>query len=310
MLYKTVNVTNGTGNFIADPNNQAGISGTTVPTYEVNLLANNFKIPQTLRYNLGLDMKLPGGIIGTLEGIYSSTVNNILYQNANLKAPVGTLPTLATGGADTRPLYNYPVAAGKVNSTFTNAIVLNNTNKGSSYNLTAQLQKNFMFGLSGMFAYTYGKSRDINSGTSSTAGSNYSFVQIVTDPNNPPLAYSNYDVRHRMVGSLSYGVKYGKNKSFGTTASLVYVGKSGTPFTYLYNGDLNQDGNNGNDLFFVPRSLADIRLAIIPATTGANPQPAISIADQWAALDKFISNDPYLSTKRGQLHSYFLFRGL
>lgn len=297
MLYKTVNITNGTGNFIPDPNNQAGISGTTVPTYEVNLLANNFKIPQTLRYNLGLDVKLPGGIIGTLEGIYSSTVNNVLYQNANLKAPIGTLPTVATGGADNRPLYNYPVAAGKVNSTFTNAIVLNNTNKGSSYNLTAQLQKNFMFGLSGMFAYTYGKSRDVNSGTSSTAGSNYSFVQIVTDPNNPPLAFSNYDVRHRMVGSLSYGIKYGKNKSFGTTASLVYVGKSGTPFTYLYNGDLNQDGNNGNDLFFVPRTLADIRLAVIPASGG---KPAISIADQWVALDNFISNDPYLSTKRGQ----------
>jgi hypothetical protein len=297
MLYKTVNVTNGTGNFIADPNNQAGISGTTVATYEVNLLDNNFKLPQVLRYNLGLDVKLPGGVIGTLEGIYSSTINNVLYQNVNLKAPIGTLPALATGGADNRPLYNYPVAAGKVNTTFTNAILLNNTNKGSSYNLTAQLQKNFNFGLSGMFAYTYGKSRDINSGTSSTASSNYSFVQIVNDPNNPPLAFSNYDIRHRMVGSLSYGVKYGKNKSFGTTLGLVYVGKSGTPFTYLYNGDLNQDGNNGNDLFYVPRNLSEIRLAIIPASGSV---PAISIADQWAALDNFINSDPYLSTKRGQ----------
>lgn len=297
MLYKTVNITNGTGNFIADPNNQQAISGTTVSTYEVNLLANNFKLPQTIRYNLGLDIKLPAGIIGTLEGIYSSTVNNVLYQNVNLKAPVGTLAAANTGGADNRPLYNYPVAAGKVNATFTNAILLNNTNAGSSYNLTAQLQKNFNFGLSGMFAYTYGKSKDINSGTSSTAGSNYSFVQIVNNPNNPPLAFSNYDIRHRMIGSISYGVKYGKNKSFGTTLGLVYVGKSGTPFTYLYNGDLNQDGNNGNDLLYVPRNQSEIRLAIIPAS---GTTPAISVADQWSALDAFINNDPYLSTIRGQ----------
>lgn len=304
VLYQTVNATNSTGNFVADPTKQNGISPTPVATYEVDLLKQNYKLPQTMRYNLGLDFKIPGGVIATLEGLYSKTVNNVLYQNINLKPSTAKIDPSLSGGADTRELYTYSSNAGKVNPTFTNAILLNNTRKGYSYSLTGQLQKNWNFGLSSMFAYTYGKSTDINSGTSSTALSNYSFVQIVNNPNDPPLVYSNYDVRHRLVGSLSYGVRYGKNKAFGTSISIVYVGKSGTPFTYLYNGDLNGDGNTGNDLLYVPRNASEVKLVPFYSRNSSNqvvitpgsPTPA----EQWTALNAFIESDPYLSKIRGQ----------
>ncbi|MDQ0640090.1 hypothetical protein QF042_003655 [Pedobacter sp. W3I1] len=298
MLYGAVNATNGTGTFIADPANQKAAGGS-VPTYEVNLVNNNFKVPQVFRTNVAVDFKLPGGITGTLEALLSKTVNNVLYKNINMKPAIGRINSSITGGADTRPLYNYPTTAGKVNTTFTNVYYLDNTDKGSTYNLTAQLQKSFNFGLFLSGSYTYGKSKDINSGASSTASSNFGFVQIVNDPNNPDLAYSNFDVRHRVTGALNYAVKYGKNKEFGTTFSLFYVGKSGSPFTYLYFGDLNQDGNNQNDLLYVPRNLSEIKLADLNIGTTAAPV-IIPIAQQWAALDAFINSDPYLSTKRGQ----------
>jgi len=150
-------------------------------------------------------------------------------------------------------------------------------------------------------AYTYGKSKDVNSGLSSTAGSGFG-VLIDQDPNNPSLSYSNFDLRHRVVGSLNYVIKYGKNKASATTFSLFYVGKSGNPVSYIYGGDLNQDGavasgNSSNDLIFVPRTINDIKLAPLAATNSA---PALTVAQQWAALDAYISNDPYLSTRRGQ----------
>lgn len=298
VLYGSVNATNGTGTFIADPSNQRAAGGS-VSTYEVNLANNNFKLPQVFRSNLALDFKLPGGITGTLEALYSKTVNNVLYKNINMKPAIGNIPAGITGGADRRPLYNYPTSAGKVNTTFTNVYYLDNTDQGSSYNLTAQLQKSFNFGLFLSGSYTYGKSKDINSGANSTASSNFGFVQIVNDPNSPDLAFSNFDIRHRVTGALNYAVKYGKSKSFGTTFSLFYVGKSGSPFTYLYFGDLNQDGNNQNDLLFVPRTLSDIRLTDLNIGTTAAPN-IITVAQQWASLDAFINSDPYLSSKRGQ----------
>jgi outer membrane receptor protein involved in Fe transport len=295
LLTGQVNATNSTGTFIPDPNNQQAAGGSVVNTYEVNLINKNLKLPQTWRSNIAMDVKLPGGILGTLEAIYSKTVNNIIYSNINLRPSVAAIPAALTGGADNRPLFNY--SGNKVNSTFTNAFYLDNTNQGSSYNLTAELKKGFDFGLYSTIAYTYGKAKDVNSGTSSTASSNTNFVQTTTGPNNAPLAISNFDIRHRIVGSLNYSIYYGKQKASGTTLSLVYVGKSGTPFTYLYNGDLNNDGATGNDLLYVPRNQSEIRLSTVAAS---GTRPAISIAQQWADLDAFIESDPYLKNLRGQ----------
>lgn len=301
LLTGQINATGSTGTFIADPNNQQAAGGTVSKTYEVNLINKNLKLPQTWRSNLALDAKLPGGVLGTFEAIYSKVVNNILYSNINLVPSAATLNPALTGGADNRPLFNYSAAAGKVNPTFTNVFYLDNTSKGSSYSFTAQFQKNFDLGLHSSIAYTYGQSHDVNSGASSTASSNTNFVQTTTGPNNPPLSVSNFDIRHRIVGSLDYVIRYGKQKASGTTFSLVYVGKSGTPFTYLYNGDLNGDGATGNDLLYVPRNASEIKLstATIPQTA-SSPATTLTPAQQWADLDAFINNDPYLSKMRGK----------
>jgi hypothetical protein len=299
MLTAQINATSRQGTFIADPANQKASGGSVGTTYEVNLTDPKLRLPQVFKTNLAFDFKLPGGVFATVEGIYSKTVNNILYNNLNLRPAAGTINASLTNGADSRPLYAYPTNAGKVNTTFTNVYYLTNSNKGETYTLTGQLSKAFDFGLSVSGAYTYGKSTDVNSGGSSTASSNFNFNQIVFDPNNPELAYSNFDLRHRVIGSLNYIARYGKNKASATTFSLFYAGRSGSPFTYLYFGDLNQDGNNQNDLLFVPRTINDIKLA--PLTTGTAPnQVVVSVADQWASLDAFISNDKYLSSRRGQ----------
>lgn len=295
-----VNATNSTGTFIADPNNQQAAGGTVVKTYEVDLTNPKLRLPQTFKADIALDVKLPGGILATGEAIYSKTVNNIVYSNLNLVPATATISSALTGGADTRPLYAYPTTAGKVNTTFTNVYLLDNTSKGSSYSFTGQLSKAFDMGLSLSGAYTYGKSKDVNSGGNSTASSNFGYNQIVTDPNNPPLAYSNFDVRHRVIGSLNYAIRYGKQKASATTFSLFYVGKSGTPFTYLYYGDLNQDGNNQNDLLFVPRTAADIKFSTLTYKDANQNTVTLTPAQQWADLDKFISSDKYLNSRRGQ----------
>lgn len=294
MLTANINATNGSGTFIPDPANQQAAGGVVGKTYEVNLADPKLRLPQVFKSNLAFDFKLPGGVFATLEGIYSKTVNNILYSNLNLKPSVANINPAGSNGADTRPLFAYPTT-GKVSSTFTNAFYLGNSNQGKTYSLTGQLSKAFDFGLSLSGAYTYGKSTDVNSGASSTASSNFGFVQIVNNPNNPELSYSNFDLRHRVIGSLNYVAKYGKNKASATTFSLFYAGKSGSPFTYLYFGDLNQDGQNQNDLLFVPRTSNDIKFS--PLTVGTT---VVSVDQQWKDLDAFISNDKYLSSRRGK----------
>ncbi|WP_285057410.1 TonB-dependent receptor [Pedobacter ginsengisoli] len=293
--------------FVPDPNQQQTLGSSKVSTYELNLVDPNFRLPQTLRSNLAADIKLPAGIVATLEAIYNQSLNNVNYADINIKGRTGTLNPSLSGGNDTRPTYG-----GKVNSTVTNALLLSNTSKGSSYSLTAQLQKTFLFGLDASFAYTYGEAKEKNSGASSTARSNWQFNQIVLDPNNAPLSYSKFDIRHRVVGNLTYGVRYGKSKLFGTSLGIFYAGRSGEANTYLYNGDLNGDGSNANDLIYIPRNASEIKLVVIPAVP-ATPTtaeiPAIPVADQWNALNAYIENDSYLKSRRGKYAERFGARG-
>lgn len=274
--------------FIPDPNNQTAAGGA-LTTREVNLVSKNFRIPQVFRSNLALDFKLPLDITGTLEGIYSKTVNSIVYGDLNLKSSTAAISSALTGGADGRPLYGAKVDA----TNFTNVILLDNTNKGYTYSLTAQLQKSFSNGLSSMFAYTYSQAKSINDGGSSTALSNWNggFVPQVDGPNSQGLATSLFQLRHRFIGSLSYKIEYGPGKLFGTGISIFYSGNSGQPYSYVYNGDINGDGGRTNDLIYVPRAVGEIKLVATSTATAAQ---------QWTALDNFISNDSYLSTRRGQ----------
>jgi hypothetical protein len=278
--------------FIADPNNQASAAtlyGGSSNRAEVNLVTPDFKVPQVFRNNLAVDFKLPYGINATIEGIYSKTLNNVNYSDINIKSSTAVIsPSLSTG-ADNRTAYS-----AKVDGTnFTNAILLSNTSKGYTASLTGQLQKTFDSGLSAMVAYTRGRATSVNDGTSSTARSNWEFVQQVNNPNNPDLTTSNFQTKHRIIGSLDYKLSYGDQKQSSTSFSLFYTGRSGLPFTYLYNGDLNGDGAISNDLIYIPRFQSEIKL------TSSSSFPATP-ANQWYDLDQFIKNDPYLSKHRGE----------
>ena len=284
--------------FQPDPLQQSTIGGL-VANYELNLISENFKLPQIFRTNLATDFKLPGGIVTTLEAIYSKTMNGIEYSDINIKGVTGTLNPALSGGNDLRPTYG-----GKVSPTVTNAILLTNSSQGYSYSLTAQLKKSFAFGLDASIAYTNGEAKDKNSGTSSTARSNWQFNQIVMNPNDSETAYSRFDIRHRFVGSLSYGVRYGKAKLFGTSIAAFYAGRSGEPMAYLYNGDLNGDGSTGNDLMYIPRNSSEIKLVNFRGT-GNVVLPSPTPAEQWADLDAFIENDPYLKENRGKYAERF-----
>jgi hypothetical protein len=266
-------------------------------TTQVNLLSDDFKLPQVWRSNLAVDFRLPGEIVATLEGIYSKTINDIYYRDINLQDPVGRL-----AGPDQRPIYGSTNATRLVDQRFTNVYLLDNTSKGYRYSATGQLQKQFANGLNTMVAYTYGLAKEINSGSSSTADSNFGFNQIISDPNNPELGYSRNDQRHRILATGGYTVRYGGDK-FATGISAVYEGLSGQPITYVYNSDLNFDRGggtrSGNDLIYIPRDVRDTREIILVASEG---RTLTQVQDQ---LDAFIENDPYLRSHRGQYAERF-----
>lgn len=270
--------------FIQDPYNQmkTGTKGIAAGSSEVNITDPNFKMPQIFRFNAALDQQLPYNYVATVEFVYSSTMNDILYQDINL----GAVNTNITGPGG-RPVYG-DTSKGfftmrKVSQKFTNVILMKNANDGYSYNLSFQLQNRPTDMIFTSAGYSYGSSKDRNAGGSSRAISNYQYNLIPGDPNNAPLGISNFDIKHRVFLALSYNAEF--IEGYKTTVSLFYNGQTGRPFSYAYNGDVNGDGNSQNDLIYIPKDANDIVLT----------------SNNYAALDTYISNDSYLSTHRGEI---------
>lgn len=268
-------------------------------TSEINVTDKNFKHPQIWRFNLGVDHEMPFGFIGTVDMIASRNINAIRYQNINLRPSVLSRNFSASGDSGgVRPIYSSS-GAGLFNSAnFTNVILLSNSDKGYEYNLTFGLQKSVDKGIFGSAdrgyfmsaAYTYGKAVDENSGLSSQAVSNWNTNPQKGNPNAPESATSNYETRHRVIGSLSYTFEF--LKKFSTVVSFVYNGNSGRPYSTVYSADANGDGQSSNDLVYVPKNRADIN--IVPAS--GDPRTADQI---WVQLDEYISGDPALDNARG-----------
>jgi hypothetical protein len=257
------------------------VTGEPASSYELALTDPDFKFPQTWRSNVAVDRKLPLGLIGTAELIYNRDVNGIYYINANL-APANT----AFAGADNRPRWT---TGNRVHSNVANAVVLKNQDVGRSWTASASLQKTFRQGLL-KTAYSYFEAKNTVDPGSIAFGS-WNNNQHPGDPNNPGLGYSGRG--HRFFAAGSYKVEYLR---FGaTTFSAFLEGASLGNASYTYSGDLNGDGGTSNDLIYVPRNTSEMNFQTF--TSGGRTYTA---AEQAAAWEAYISQDSYLSSRRGQ----------
>lgn len=257
---------------------------------EINLVDPDYKLPRVLRTSLATDIKLPKDFILTVEGIYTKTIYDIYFKTLNLK---DSTVALGNSGNDNRPVYLGSGDAQRINADYSNVFLLTNTNQGYRSSLSVSLRKKFGDRLNTMIAYTYGVSKDIMNGVRVSPQANWEWNQTI-DPNNPKLSYSNFDIRNRIVTNLTYYFTW--KKRFKTNVSLFAIGTSGTPFSYVYNGDLNRDYSSKNDLIYVPANASEINLVAFTNSAGN----VVSAAEQWSQLDAYISKDKYLESRRGQ----------
>jgi hypothetical protein len=292
-------------NYMFSPNVLRHVPTDRSPSANFNLAFTdpNFKFPQVFRANIGLDQELPLGIIATVDAIYTSDINAVYLENVNLKQ-TGTLNT----EGDKRPTYfanasQGTTVNGRLNPTVSDAIRLLNTNQGYSYNVTFQLQKTFKRNLFTSIAYTYTDARSINDG-GSIAQSQWRDRPVSGSPNANVMAASNFLTPHRFIASVSYRKEYAKR--FATSISLFFEATpsqtnfNSSRFSYVYSGDVNGDGQTVNDLIYVPKSQSDINLVDIQGTNAGTTPFVYTAAQQWIDLDKYISQDEYLSSRRGQ----------
>jgi hypothetical protein len=264
--------------------NQTSVSSSALMT--VNYFEKGFKFPQVWKFDVGVDHELPQGILGTFEALFSVSSSTLLIRDRN----IGSIAGYTVGG---RPLYGTHASNGTATTNFVDRRfdkVLEHYNGSGDWGMsfTWQLQKRFGDGFEATASYSYQHVVDQMSLTSDIAASTYAFDPIRYDPNDPASARSAFDIPHKVTLTGTVNLPY------GFQFSAIYVGRSGSPYSYVYAGDENADGypnrsgsvRGENDLVYVPRSQSDILL---------------QNAADWTPLDKYITNEPCLSASRGTI---------
>jgi hypothetical protein len=256
---------------------------------QINITADDFKLPQVWRTNVAVDQRLPFDVIGNLEVIYSKDYNSPLAINL-AHQPTGNV---ARVGGNEYPLYRSSIP-GYSGTALREIYYLTNINSGSYASVTLGLEKAFDFGLFTSFSYTRSQARDYGLIGGSQAQSLWPNV-AQKDRNNPETGFSRFDAPNRIVMQVTYDTR-ALIANFPTRVSLVYIGGDQGRYSYLYSGNFG-DGN-GVRLFYVPKDMADAQ--IIPIRDNAG-NVTRSVEQQWAQLNAFIEQDPYLSKNRGKV---------
>ena len=273
-----------------------------VPSGQIDLFAEDFKLPQVMKINLAVDQKLPGGLVGSLEGLFTQQINAPFYQNLNLKPARGTL----TGSPDDRPLFlgTQPGFGDDViDPLYTYIMLASNANEGYSYNLAATLSRPFSNGFSATVSYSYGDAYSVIDATSSQNNSQWRGYHNVEGRNKVREAHrSTFAQGHRIFGQAAYELPYEITSNFGGKSkfSFNFNAQTGGYFSYVVGARnflfIDDGGFDNNELIYVPNNLSEIPLVDLEYN-GQTYTPE----QQWAILDAFISSDDSgLADRRGQ----------
>ncbi|PYF72470.1 TonB-dependent receptor [Pedobacter nutrimenti] len=258
---------------------------------QVDLIDNNFKMPKTWRTSLAFDYKTDDQWKFTVEGIYTKVIHDLKFQQVNYVDNAFYYPYDVN---HQQPIYTKAA----INPLYSNAYLLSNTNQGYRYSITGQVSKSFPFGLDVMAAYTYGQSKDITNGIRNSMESNWQLNQAL-NPNNPGLAYSNFDIRNRIVSTINYRHAWDKDNKYVSNFSLFFSAQSGSPYSYgMLNGTINGTGQNVS-LMYVP-NVGETSKFIVADLKDSKGAVVATVAQQIAAFDAFIDGDKYLKNRRGQ----------
>jgi hypothetical protein len=278
-----------TPSFTLDPGNQPSACAVPIPQRRpLNYFDPDFRFPRNLKLAVGVDHLLPGGIVGTMDFLYTRGVNTFNIVDVNLTGPVAT-----AAGEGGRAIYGTidpttgEAAPNRRTAALGGVYEIRNGSGDRAYSITAQLQRRFPNGIEWSAAYTYTNAKDRMSTDGDLAITNASSTPVNGSLEHRELGTSLWETRHKVTlmgaADLPLGFRF----------SLTYNGISGAPFTYVLLGDPNADGfapgasfGVSNDVVYVPRDAADITLA----------DPA-----EFASLDRIIRGEPCLRDQRGRL---------
>jgi hypothetical protein len=263
----------------------------------VNAIDPSFEIPSQWRFSLRGDYTADLGALGDewnlgFDAIYSDIRNSTTWTD--LRSVTNTVQATLPDG---RPRYQQRTGAVDNNAD----VLLLNSTRGYSYNLVARFNKDFDNGLYLNGSYTFQRAKDVNSGTSSVAISNYGQT-AGSDPNQSAYGTSNYQIDNTI--KLGAGFSRSFFADAMTRFDMFFESRSGQRFSYTVQDSttgrsavFGVTGANNRYLMYVPTSATDPLVTFAAGSIGGVAQTAAQAA---ALFDQIVTSSK-LGEFRGQI---------
>ena len=203
----------------------------------INAIDPNFKIPSNWKYSLGASYYFDNGMVFSGDVILTDSEDSALIVDGSYveisKAPDGR-PVYYQADLNVPGCATDPVGTGPAcDRLFSGDYILTNVEGSDARQLSYSwtLAKEYDFGLDWTLGYAYTESEEVSPMTSSVAFSNF-FNTSVSDPNNPGLDTSNYEIAHRIILRMNYEKEF--FPGLATRISLFGSRNSGRPFSYTF----------------------------------------------------------------------------
>jgi hypothetical protein len=273
------------GFFSANPDVQPSVAGASAAN--VDFLDGSLRQPSIWKSNIAFETELPWyGVVFGAEYLYTKNKDSIYYESLNLGASTRT-------GTDGRSLYynaggydqtcftpsngTVSLKSGCVtskalsNTNYGNVMLAKGTDLGMAKVVTVSLSRPLTKGIGWSVALTRTDATEVSPLTSSVSTSNWN-GRSVFNPNENVASNSSYLVKNRINALFNFQKKF--FGSYNTRLGVFYEGRSGKPFSWTINNDLNGDGNGGNDLMYIPKAFGsgDVAFYGDTATSHVNEQ--------------------------------------
>lgn len=243
----------------------------------VNAIDPNFEIPSEWKFALGATYYTEDDYIFSADILHTKNKDSAIITDIALKPSGDTT-------FDGRPIYQRKDGR-------SSEYVLTNVSgdDASKTVLSFAVAKEYDNGIDFTASYAYTRAKDVNPMTSAVSGSNYGNL-ATTNPGNPALATSNYEIPHRFTFKLGY--KHEFFDGYLTRFNLFGQASEGRPYSYTYEradrafGDSNWNGNR--------------QLVYIPLQDDPNVDLSQMSAEDLAAMNAWIDSE---GLTRGQVTS-------
>jgi hypothetical protein len=286
----------GVPTFTPDPSSAPGIcaDGLRVTPRTIHLVDPELGPPRFLRIAGGVDRELGvRELLGTVEFVWSGTRSDLLRRNLLVEPdPDGGM---REGREVHRPVR---ISGGPGGLGVGEAIELTNTDEGHAWSLTAQLRRPVADGWGAHAAYTLSEASVVDPGARWSTRSFSALTPTAGDPNAPAAGRPGELARHRLVAGATFAFDLLDDSPLHL--ALLYIGESGGPYAFRYEGDVNGDGIRTNDLIRVPAGPDEVRF--LDNADGDVPgRPSLSAEESWDRLDRFIDAVACLRDARGSI---------